>query len=248
MKKLISVALALTLVFTLALSAFAADVLSPTGKEYWVITTATDPADGSLGTAATNKPKVLKTATGEDAEVTLTATQTKGFFTLWDIDGDYEIVDGDEESPVLVIIPKSDIHAIACFTVEEDYLNMTVSVIGDGTATVNPAKVKKGSGDLVTFEATDGKDTFVNWTLECKYDIVEGSLTSRKLVIRPYTDVHGIALFQSSGSSSAIATPDTPNENKSGTSPKTGDPLWIILGLAVLALGAGALAVKKIKE
>ncbi len=55
--------------------------------------------------------------------------------------------------------------------------------------------------------------------------------------------------------SSPIATehPTTPSStttpgNSEKSSPKTGDPLWIILGLSILALGAGAVAVKKIKE
>ena len=242
MKRLISVVLALILVFALTASFAAKD--SPSGKDYYAITVDYEPADGSLGTAAADKNQVPKTASGDDGQITLTATEKDGFFTLWIIDGDYEVVSGDEESPVMTIIPKSDIHATASFSQDEDYLTMTVSVIGDGTASVNPPKVKKGSGDTVTFTAVDGKDTFVNWTLECEYDIVEGSLTSRTLVIRPYTDVHGIAKFVGS-------TPDekpTEKPNDSKTSPKTGDPLWIILGLAVLALGAGAIAVKKIKE
>ncbi|MBQ3265541.1 MAG: LPXTG cell wall anchor domain-containing protein [Ruminococcus sp.] len=36
--------------------------------------------------------------------------------------------------------------------------------------------------------------------------------------------------------------------NSGGTSPKTGDPMIFVVGLGVLALGLGALAVKKIKE
>lgn len=247
MKKMISVALALVMIFALSISAFAD--ISPVGEDYYKITTATEPEDGSLGTAETSKNKVKKDATGEDAQVTLTATETEGFFTLWIIEGDYDVVEGDEESPELTIIPHSDIHAIASFTVDEDYLTMTVSVIGDGKASVDPVKVKKNSDGTATFTAVDGNDTFVNWTLECKYDIVEGSLTSRTLTIRPYTDVHAIATFVGQGETVAPTTAKpTTAPSGGGTSPKTGDPLYIILGLAVLALGAGAFAVKKIKE
>lgn len=42
----------------------------------------------------------------------------------------------------------------------------------------------------------------------------------------------------------SATTPGNPDKS----SPKTGDPLWIVLGLSILALGAGAVAVKKIKE
>lgn len=244
MKKIISVALALVMVFALTMSVAAKD--SPSAKGYYSITVSTEPADGSLGTADTDKAQVDKTATGSDAEVTLTAEETDGFFTLWIIEGDYEIVDGDLEYPELVIIPKSDIHAIASFSIEEEFLTMTAKAKGDGTATVSPASVPKGSNQLVTFTATDGKDTFTEWILECKYDIVEGSLKSRTLVIRPYTDVHGTAVFTSDGTSSNVSGGGSANTGT--TSPKTGDPLFIIIGLAVLALGAGALAVKRIKE
>ena len=68
MKKIVSVALALILVF--ALSASFAAKKSPTGKEYYNITVAWEPDDGSLGTAETDKNKVAKDATGDDAIVT----------------------------------------------------------------------------------------------------------------------------------------------------------------------------------
>ena len=266
MKKVISVALALLLVFALTASFAAKD--SPEGKEYYNITVSWEPEDGSLGTAETDKNKVAKDATGDDAIVTLTALEDgDGYFTLWIIEGDYEIVEGDESSTVLKIRPKSDIHAIASYSVDEDFLTIFVTTRGDGTASADPTKVQKGSNNTVTLTAVDGLDTFVIWELNCKYDIVSGSLTDRTLVIRPYTDIHAVAVFESSGT---VSTPDSeptestssnpgstpepsPGEpsgpsNGSGTSPKTGDPLFIVIGLAVLALGAGTLAVKKIKE
>ena len=42
----------------------------------------------------------------------------------------------------------------------------------------------------------------------------------------------------------SATTPGNPDKS----SPKTGDPIWIVVGLSILALGAGAVAVKKIKE
>ena len=162
MKKIVSLALVLMLVFALTISV-AAKVDSPSGKDHYAITTAYDPGDGSLGTASSDKNQVDVTASGDDALVHLTASQTKGVFSKWTISGDYEIVEGDLNSPKLTIIPKSDIHAVAVF---------------------------KGSG---------------------------------------------------------VSTPDD-SGNKSDTSPKTGDPLLFVLALGILALGAGAVAVKKIKE
>lgn len=248
MKRIISVALALIMVFALTVAVSAKD--SPSAKEYYMIKTATELEDGSLGTATADKNQVDKSAEGPDSQVTLTASQSSGFFTLWIIDGDYDIVSGSLESSVITIVPKSDIKATASFSVEEDYLNMTVKTVGDGKASVDIPRVKKGSGDTVTFLAEDLSETFTEWVLECKYDIVEGSLTDRKLVIRPYTDVHATAYFVGKGttpdSSSSKSSSSGPDNN--GTAPKTGDPLFIVIGLAVLALGAGALAVKKIKD
>ncbi len=44
------------------------------------------------------------------------------------------------------------------------------------------------------------------------------------------------------------SAPAASSGNTSSTAPKTGDPLPLLIGLGVLALGTGALAVKKIKE
>ncbi|MBR1533085.1 MAG: hypothetical protein IJ639_01865 [Ruminococcus sp.] len=245
MKKLICVALVLAMVFALTVSAGAK--LSPSAKDYYSITVSYEPSDGSLGTAKEkdDKDKVSKDGTGEDAQITLTATQTDGYFTMWIIDGEYDIVgDGTTSSPVLTIIPKSDINAVANFRVAEDHLTMTVKTRGRGTAKVDKNTVPTGSNERVTFTATDGEDTFTEWILECDYEIVEGSLKSRKLVIIPHTDIHATAVFV--GSDSPTSTPGT--ANTSSTSPKTGDPLFVVLALAVLALGTGVFAVKKIKE
>lgn len=245
MKKLISVALALVLVFTLTVSVAALG--SPTAKSYYAITVTTEPADGSFGTASASTNQVQK---GTNGTVKLEATEGAGYFTLWIIKGKYDVVaceegyeDTPEEALWLEIRPRSDIQAIANFRVEENFLNMTVSTVGHGSASVSPASVGVGSGELVTFTAVDGLETFSGWVLECKYDIVEGSLNSRTLVIRPYTDVHATATF-----GGATVSANTGTKNTSSSSPKTGDPLFIVIGLAVLALGTGALAVKKIKE
>lgn len=244
MKRLFAIALAVVMILAVTVSVSAKD--SPTGKVYYSITTSTELPDGSLGTASSDKDKVDKTADGDDSLVTLTASQTNGFFTRWIIQGEYDIISGDIESPVLVIRPKSDVHATASFTVDKDSLTMTVSVVGDGTADANPVKVAKGSDGTVTFTAVDGKDTFTEWIFDGgEYEIIEGDLKSRKLVVKPFTDLYATAVF---GSSSAPASSSASSGNTGSTSPKTGDPLFIVLGLAVLALGAGALAIKKIKE
>lgn len=163
MKKLISVALALVMIF--ALTATVAAEVSPHGKEYYYITVDYVPTDGSLGTANSDKSSV---EVDNPENVTLTAD-------------------------------------------------------------------KKNNG------------TFKKWIIEGEYETVSGSLTDPVMVIKPKSDIHATAYFEKPGS-----TPDSSSASSGGndspSSPKTGDPLWIVLGLAVIALGAGALVVKKIKE
>ena len=171
MKRIASVALALIMVFALAATFAAKD--SPVGKDFYDISVGYSPADGSLGTAASDKGSVKISDPDENGNVTLTATaKGDGVFDKWTIDGDYDIVSGSLTDPVIVIKPKSDIKATAQFKAPGSTPDESSS---------------KGSGS------------------------------------------------QSGG-------------NESQSSPKTGDPIWIVIGLSVLALGAGALAVKKIKE
>ena len=167
MKRIASVILALVMVFALTATVAAKD--SPTGKDFYSITCGYSPADGSLGTASSDKNSVNIGASGEGGQVTLTAvTKGNGVFSKWAIDGDYEIV--------------------------------------------------------------------------------SGSLTDAVIVVKPSSDISAIAEFTKSGASPDTSSSKASSGNGSKDSPKTGDPLWIVLGLAVLALGAGALAVKKIKE
>ena len=241
MKRIVSIALVVVLVF--ALAATAAALPSPQGKSYYKISV---DAEGS-GDVDASKSKVVKNS---DDTVTLTATDADGFFTLWMIDGEYTIVDGDLNSPVITILPLSDIKATASFSQEEDWLVITTEVVGDGTASANPARVKKGSGDTVVLTAVDGEDEFSFWELQCQYDIVKGDLKSRELVIRPYTDIHAIATFVNSDQKddSKKDEPKKDNTNDDDTSPKTGDPLYVVLTMMALALGFAVVAGKKIKE
>ena len=184
MKKLISVALVFVMMFALAAVASAKD--SPIAKDYFHVSIEIE-GDGD---AASDKDKVETTAVGEDGIVTLSANPESGNFTLWILDGDFDVVEGSEDSPVYKIRPHSDVHVTASFSQDKDNLTITAAASGDGKATADPEKVKKGSGNTVTLTAVDGKDTFSEWKLACKYDIVSGDLKSRKLVIKPYTDVH----------------------------------------------------------
>lgn len=122
-----------------------------------------------------------------------------------------------------------------------------------GTASGDKSSVKVSDpdedGNVTLTAVTKDKGIFSKWTIEGDYELVSGSLTDPVIVIKPKSDISAVATFEKPG-----ATPDSSSSKQSSggsdskSSPKTGDPLWIVLGLAVLALGAGALAVKKIKE
>lgn len=67
--------------------------------------------DGS-GSATADPNKVEK---GSYEPVTLTAVESDDSFVEWDIQGQYDEVDGDPTSPVYVIIPLSDLEVYAVF-------------------------------------------------------------------------------------------------------------------------------------
>lgn len=232
MKKVISIALVAMMIFALATASFSA-AISPTPEGKYKISVSTE---GS-GTASSSTISVA-----EDGTVTLTATEGDGYFTKWIMTGKYTVVSGDEYSPEFTIKPTTDITAIASFSVEKDYLTIFVDNSGDGSVSANPTKVKKGSGDTVTLTATEKDAPFTGWSLACEYEIVEGSLTSKTLVIKPLTDVHATAYFGKDVPANNSGT------NGGSTSPQTGDYTVAMIALILMAMGLGVFAVKKIKE
>ena len=235
MRKFLALMLALVIVASVVVTVSAATTYdSPTPTDFYSVTAK---AEGS-GSATADPVKVEKNSDGTS---TLTANEGDGFFTKWILTGSYEIISGDEYSTVLVIKPLSDVEATASFSIEEDFLTITAEAVGAGSASADPGKVKKGSGDTSTLTAVEEGGTFVKWELQCEYDIVEGSLTSKVLVIRPKTDVHAVAYFKE-------ANKDAGKKDEGSTSPKTGDMSMILVSLMLIASGAAVFAVKKIKE
>lgn len=92
----------------------------PTAKTYYSIIT---DVEGN-GTATCSSSKVSKTSCDAVTLIAIDAEED-GYFTKWILGGEYEIVEGDEYSSQLTIRPKSDIMAIASFSVEPDYLNIS---------------------------------------------------------------------------------------------------------------------------
>ena len=126
------------------------------------------------------------------------------------------------------------------------YYSMTAEAIGDGEASVSPAKVEIGSDGTATFTATEKGGTFDHWEFQCEYDVVSGTVnndqsTDKVVVLKPKSDIHGIAYFKGGST--------TPDQKDNGTTaPKTGDMTLVFVGILLLALGASVFAFKKIKE
>ena len=134
---------------------------------------------------------------------------------------------------------------------EKYSINVTYSPadgsMGEAGSDKNQIIIDPSDDGLVTLTAVPKDGKFSRWDIKGEYDIVEGDLTTPKIVIRPHSDITANAIFEKDGKP---ATPDTPSSSGggSGTSPKTGDPLYLIIAFTVLALGMGAFAIKKIKE
>ena len=112
MKRLITIALAIVMIFALGVTVFADS--SPVPKEQYSIVVTYSPSDGSLGDASADKNTVIIDPS-DDGLVTLTANVKDGKFSKWDIKGEYDIVEGSLTTPKLVIRPHSDIIANAIF-------------------------------------------------------------------------------------------------------------------------------------
>jgi hypothetical protein len=234
MKKLVAVLLAVVMIFAVTAVAAADEYPSPSSDSYYKIST--DVEGGGSVNASTNK--IQKNT---DGTVTLIASDDGGYFNRWIIKGTYDIIDGSLTSPTITIRPTSDINAIANFSKEKDFLNITTEAIAptDGTASVDKPRIPKDAGEIVTLTATETNGTFIEWELQCEYNIVEGNLKSKVLKIEPLTDIHAIAYFK------GASKPGEKDEDK--TSPKTGDPLYAVIPFMMLALAAAFIASKKLR-
>ncbi len=108
MKKVLSVLMAVLMLSAIcAVAVSAVDNPSPEPTTYYVIEVTVD----GNGTATPDPASVPQGDTTK-----LTANPDDGSkFIGWDIEGDYEIVEGDLNSPVLVIRPKSNLKAVDKF-------------------------------------------------------------------------------------------------------------------------------------
>ena len=149
--------------------------------------------------------------------------------------------------------PGSDIHGHAVFkpTATEpvtEYWNASADVKeGEGTASVTPEQVEKGSDGTFTFVATpdDGYE-FVCWEFDGDdvYEIISGSLSDPTLVVKPGSDIHGHAIFKLKSTeppteppTEPVTEPVTVTPTTAPDQPQTGDNtntmLWLIVSILV---------------
>lgn len=124
MKKVISLIVALILMICAVASVSAEISPHPTGpKDYIIVDAIPVPGEAGNATPGIDNPGKVEVSSGE--VVTLTATPSKGYkFSHWEFTfGDFEWVEGDLTSPVIVIRPtgSSNIRAEAHFVkIDED--------------------------------------------------------------------------------------------------------------------------------
>lgn len=114
MKKIIAIFLAVFMMLSVCSTVFAAgeEYPSPGAKDFYNVVAKVK--DDKGGSAVTDRPTV---PVGETA--TLTAKEDDGFeFIGWTFTGEFEWVEGDANSKVIVIRPKSDVVFVAAFSGE----------------------------------------------------------------------------------------------------------------------------------
>lgn len=141
MKKVLSVLLALALVFACALTSFAAN--SPTPDKYYTV----DAEAAVIGTGvAVAAPTVGKAG----QIVVLTATAAEGYvFDHWELDGMFEIVEGTIYDPEIKveIVPDAD-------NKTHGDLEDRADIVGD--AHFKPVDGEETTGEQVTAKPDDG--------------------------------------------------------------------------------------------
>ena len=96
MKRIISLVLAIVLLFSIGTTAFAA--ISPSGNKYYKVTIIHPSGEKEKFSVKQGTPVELSLAVGEEKD-----------FVKWEISGDYEIISGSLKDGTLVIMPLSDL-------------------------------------------------------------------------------------------------------------------------------------------
>lgn len=125
--------------------------------------------------------------------------------------------------------------------------NVTVEAQQGGSAHSSVDTMQQGDQVILTATVDDGY-IFTTWNISGEYEIVEGTLSSERIVVRPGSDIYATAGFKAVSAD----VPTSPTEgpapgpgNDSPTSPQTGYDGFVFAGLSVLLLlGVTLFAVK----
>lgn len=191
-------------------------------------------------------------------------------FSCWRFTGKYEMVQGtvneNDESldKTVVVRPLSDLKAVACFEEDNAYFYM---VDVDTNSDAYKPLIEQGEcikGENWTFSVPKDLEGFVRWEFSGEYEVIQGTVdengisADRTVELKPLGGIEAFARFEESADDSAkeddqTATADqvTPDQNKANnakTSPKTGDLLFVIAGILLIAAGTGTYAIKRIRE
>ena len=116
--------------------------------------------------------------------------------------------------------------------------NVTVEAQQGGSVHSSVETVQQGDQVILTATVDDGY-IFTTWNISGEYEIIEGSLSSERIVVRPDSDIHATAGFKAASAD----VPTSPTEgpapgpgNDSPTSPQTGYDGFVFAGLSVLLL------------
>ena len=99
--------------------------------------------------------------------------------------------------------------------------------------------VEVKDGDTITLEKSDSELEFEGWEITGKYEIVSGSLTSDKIVIRPLGDITVEENYKD------VVDDDDKNENESDKAPTTGNGALMVTVLLTAGAFVAMVATKK---
>lgn len=116
--------------------------------------------------------------------------------------------------------------------------NVTVEAQQGGSVHSSVETVQQGDQVILTATVDDGY-IFTTWNISGEYEIIEGSLSSERIVVRPDSDIHATAGFKAASADVPTSPTEGPASgpgNDSPTSPQTGYDGFVFAGLSVLLL------------
>ncbi len=170
MKKVLSLVLAVIMMLSFAVAAFA---------EY----SPEDPGDVIKVVVVAKKGGKATYQWLKDGTVKLIATPDKGHkFVKWTVDGKHTVVEGSKKTEIHIIDPSEDIYAVAFF---------------DNSTDIVVKKTKGGKveyfwqkdGSLKIVATPDKGHEFTEWILDGKYEIIKGNKKNEIIILNPTSDI-----------------------------------------------------------